>query len=193
MYATQRANRSAATFLMIALLMLQTGMAAKDDKNRQSPFVRGDADETRIAKQVRHELLMLPYYGVFDDLAFRVDGNTVTLMGAVTRPTLKSDAEAVVKRVEGVEKVINQIEVLPPSPMDDRIRLAEYRAIYGDPALSTKYGYRSLPPIHIIVRNGHVTLDGVVASKADKDLINIKANSVPGVFSVTNDLQVEGE
>src|SRR4051794_33922260 len=128
MTATQRANRLAATLLMTVLVTLQTGMAA-DDKNRRSPFVRCDADESRIAKHVRHQLLMLPYYGVFDDLAFRVDGNTVTLLGAVTRPTLRSDAEAVVKQVEGVDKVVNQIEVLPPSPMDDGIRLAEYRAI----------------------------------------------------------------
>jgi hyperosmotically inducible protein len=135
---------------------------------------------------------MLPYYGVFDDLAFRVDGGTVTLLGAVTRPTLKSDAERVVKRIEGVEKVINEIEVLPLSPMDDQIRMAEYRIIYGDPAISTRYGYRALPSIHIIVKNGNVILEGVVANQADKNLIGIKANSVPNVFSVTNNLQVEG-
>jgi hyperosmotically inducible protein len=152
----------------------------------------GDANESRIMNKVRHELLMLPYYGVFDDLAFRVDGNTVTLLGAVTRPTLKSDAERVVKRIEGVEKVVNQIEVLPLSTMDDQIRMAEYRAIYGDPSLSMRYGYRALPSIHIIVKNGNVTLEGVVANQADKDLVNIRANAVPNVFSVTNDLQVEG-
>src|SRR5207253_4451067 len=113
-----------------------------------------DRDENRIAQQVRHQLLMLPYYGVFDDLAFRVDDGTVTLLGYVTRPTLKSDAENVVKRIEGVTKVVNNIEVLPLSAMDDQIRIAEYRAIYGDTALSTRYGFRSLPPIHIIVKNG---------------------------------------
>jgi hyperosmotically inducible protein len=147
--------------------------------------------DSRLINQVRHALLMLPYYGVFDDLAFKVDGGTVTLLGAVTRPTLKSDAEAAVKHIEGVERVINEIEVLPLSPMDDRIRLAEYQAIYGDPALSTRYGYRSLPPIHIIVKNGHVTLEGVVANKTDADLAYLRATAVPGVFSVTNDLQVE--
>lgn len=174
------------------LLMLPAGFAAKSDKNdRHHPFVAGAPDESRIAREVRHQLLMLPYYGVFDDLAFRVDGGTVTLLGAVTRPTLKSDAERVVKRIEGVERVINQIEVLPLSPMDDQIRMAEYRAIYGDPVLSTRYGFRSIPPVHIIVKNGHVTLDGVVANQADKDIINVRANSVPGVFSVTNNLQVE--
>jgi hyperosmotically inducible protein len=134
---------------------------------------------------------MLPYYGVFDDLAFQLDGNVVTLLGAVTRPTLKSDAGAVVKRVPGVETVINQIEVLPFSPMDDRIRMAEYRAIYGDPALSTKYGYRALPSIHIIVKNGNVTLRGVVASESDKNLVYMRADAVKGVFSVKNDLEVE--
>ena len=134
---------------------------------------------------------MLPYYGVFDDLAFRVDGSTVTLLGAVTRPTLESDAENVVKRVEGVTQVVNNIEVLPPSPMDDQTRRAEYRAIYGDPALSTRYGYRALPSIHIIVKNGNVTLEGVVANQGDKNLVNIRANGVPNVFAVKNDLQVE--
>jgi hyperosmotically inducible protein len=155
--------------------------------------MRGSADENRIAREVRHELVMLPYYGVFDDLAFRVDGGTVTLLGAVTRPTLKSDAENVTKRIEGVTRVINQIEVLPLSSMDDRIRMAEYRAIYGDPALSTRYGFRAIPSVHIIVRNGHVTLEGVVANQGDKDLINVRANGVPNVFSVTNNLQVESK
>ena len=151
----------------------------------------GDPDESEIAKKVRHELLMLPYYGIFDDLAFKVEGHTVVLMGQVVRPTVKSDAERVVKRIPGVEQVVNQIEVLPLSPMDDQIRMAEYRAIYGDPSISTRYGYRALPSIHIIVKNGHVTLEGVVANQADKNLIGIKANGVPNVFSVTNNLQVE--
>src|ERR1700680_1098059 len=177
--------------LAAILLIFPAAFAAKSEKNHNDAFVAGAADESRIAQQVRHQLLMLPYYGVFDDLAFRVDGGTVTLLGAVTRPTLKSDAENAVKHLEGVERVINQIEVLPPSPMDDQIRMAEYRAIYGDPALSTRYGFRSVPSIHIIVRNGNVTLEGVVANQSDKDLINIRANSVPNVFKVTNDLQVE--
>jgi len=185
-------KRGMAALLFAALLFLPAGFAAKGDKkDHHHSFVAGAADESALAKRIRHELLMLPYYGVFDDLAFRIDGDTVILMGEVTRPTLKSDAERVVKRIEGVGKVINQIEVLPPSPMDDQIRMAEYRAIYGDPALSTKYGFRSLPSIHIIVKNGHVKLVGVVANEADKNLINIRANSVPNVFSVENDLQVE--
>jgi hyperosmotically inducible protein len=144
----------------------------------------------RIVREVRHELVMLPYYGVFDNLSYRVDGNTVTLFGQVTRPTLKSDAENVVKKIEGVERVINNIEVLPPSPNDDRIRQAEYRAIYGFPSLN-RYALAAVPSIHIIVKNGRVTLTGVVANEGDKNTAGIQANSVPGVFSVTNDLQVE--
>ena len=132
-------------------------------------------------------------FGVFDDLAFRVKGSTVTLLGATAQPVLKSDAEKAVKRVEGVTQVVNKIELLPVSPMDDLIRRAEYRAIYGDPALSDRYGFRAVPSIHIIVKNGHVTLEGVVANQADKTLINARANAVPNVFSVTNNLLVESE
>jgi len=175
----------------LCTLLVSTGFAAR--RQRSEVFMPGEVSESRIAKDVRHQLLMLPYYGVFDDLAFRVDGGTVTLMGGVVRPVLKSDAANVVKRIEGVTQVVNEIKVLPPSPMDNRIRFAEYRAIYGDPALSTRYGYRALPSIHIIVDNGHVTLVGVVASQADKDLVNIRAKGVPGVFSVTNDLEVEAQ
>jgi hyperosmotically inducible protein len=179
------------SFIVMAMLVSSSSVWAKQDKNHNDVFVQGNPDEGRIARQVRHELLMLPYYGIFDDLAFRVDGSTVTLYGAVTRPTLKSDAENVVKRIEGVTNVVNKIEVLPLSPMDDQIRRAEYRAIYGDPALATRYGFRALPSIHIIVKNGHVTLEGVVANEFDKNLINTRANSVPNVFSVTNNLRVE--
>jgi len=133
---------------------------------------------------------MLPYYGVFDNLAYKVEGDTVTLMGHVTRPTLKSDAENVVKRIEGVEHVKNEIEVLPPSPNDERIRRAVFRAVYGNPTLE-RYALQAVPPIHIIVKNGNVTLVGVVASEADKNMAGLKANGVPGVFAVTNNLQVE--
>jgi hyperosmotically inducible protein len=168
-------------------------VAADKDKQHHDAFVPGDADESRIAREVRHQLVTLPYYGVFDDLAFRVEGSKVTLLGSVVRPTLKSDAGNVVKRIEGVTEVDNQIKVLPLSPMDDRIRMAEYRAIYGDPSLATRYGYRAIPSIHIIVENGHVTLEGVVANEGDKNLINIRANGVPGVFSLINNLVVESQ
>ncbi len=172
-------------------LLMSTALFGQKAKNHNDVFVNGDADENRIAHQVRHELVMLPYYGIFDDIAFRIEGSTVTLMGQVTRPTLKSDAGNVTKRVEGVTQVNNEIEVLPLSPMDDQIRMAAYRTIYGDPMLSTRYGYRALPSIHIIVKNGKLTLEGVVANQADKDLIGIRANSIPNVFAVTNDLVVE--
>src|ERR1700761_1380289 len=154
------------------------------------PFV--GPSEARIQKEVRHELLMLPYFNVFDYLAFQVKGDTVPLQGAVTRPTLKSDAENVVKHIEGVQQVINNIEVLPPSPMDDQLRLALYRAIYGYPALE-KYALGVQKPIRIIVRNGRVTLEGVVDSETDKNLVTVRANSVPGIFSVTNNLRVVQE
>src|SRR6202023_1109709 len=143
----------------------------------------------RITREVRHELLMLPYFGVFDNIAYKVDGYNVTLMGQVSRPTLKSDAENVVKRIEGVEHVDNQIEVLPTSPNDDRLRLALFQAIYGDPSLQ-KYALGVQKPIRIIVKNGKVTLEGVVDNEGDKNIANIRANGVPGVFSVTNNLQV---
>jgi hyperosmotically inducible protein len=165
------------------LLLAATPLLAADANKRQQP---GD----RITKEVRHELVMLPYYGVFDNLAYRVDGRHVTLYGQVTRPTLKSDAENVVKNIEGVEGVTNDIEVLPLSPNDDRVRLAVYRAIYGNPAIQ-RYALSAVPSIHIIVKNGNVTLEGVVANEGDKNIANIQANSVSGVFSVTNHLQVE--
>jgi len=146
--------------------------------------------QDRIVREVRHELLMLPYFGVFDNIAFRVGGSTVTLMGQVVRPSLKSDAENSVKHIEGVEKVDNQIEVLPPSSMDDRLRLELYRAIYGYPPLE-KYALGVQKPIRIIVKNGHVTLEGVVDNDGDKNFAGIRANGVPGIFSVTNNLRVE--
>jgi hyperosmotically inducible protein len=187
-------SRWFASLLLISSLSLAPlSYAAQDNKQHEDAFVRGTGDEGRIAREVRHQLVMLPYYGIFDDLAFRVDDGTVTLLGSVTRPTLKSDAENVTKKIEGVNKVVNQIKVLPLSSMDDRIRIAEYRAIYGDPALSTRYGYRALPSIHIIVENGHVTLEGIVANEGDKNLVGIRANGVSGVFSVTNNLKVESQ
>jgi hyperosmotically inducible periplasmic protein len=143
----------------------------------------------RIAKEVRHEILMLPYYNVFDDIKFSVNGYNVTLAGQVTNPTLKHDAGNVVKNIEGVESVDNQIEVLPVSTMDDGLRLRLYRAIYGFPALE-KYAMPVIKPIRIIVKNGQVTLEGVVDTQADKNMANIQANTVSGAFSVTNNLVV---
>ena len=141
-------------------------------------------------REVRHELLMLPYFGVFDSIAYKVDAGTVTLMGAVVRPVLKSDAENAVKHIEGVEKVDNQIEVLPPSPMDDGLRMQLFHAIYGFPALE-KYALGVQKPIRILVKNGRVTLEGVVDNETDKNIAGMRANGVPGIFQVTNNLQVE--
>jgi len=144
----------------------------------------------RITKEVHHELVLLPYYGVFDNLAYQVspDG-TVTLIGQVVRPSTKSSAEAAVKNIEGVNRVVNQIDVLPPSPMDDEIRRQVFRAIYGYPTLN-RYAIMAVPPIHIIVKGGHVTLTGVVDKQTDKQVADIQAKSVPNVFSVEDQLQV---
>jgi osmotically-inducible protein OsmY len=171
--------------LFVACMILVLGSAVFARQANQAPA----RSTERITREVRHELLMLPYLGVFDNLAYKVDGYNVTLVGQVTRPTLKSDAENVVKRIEGVEHVDNQIQVLPPSPNDDRIRRQLYRAIYGYPALQ-KYALGVQQPIRIIVNGGKVTLEGVVDNEGDKNIANIRANGVSGVFSVTNNLQV---
>jgi hyperosmotically inducible protein len=146
--------------------------------------------EARISKEVRHELLMLPYYSLFDDLRYRVNGYTVELLGDVINPTLKGDAEKAVKGIEGVEQVVNHINVLPPSPNDDRIRQQVARAVFGTDGLS-RYGWEAAPSIHVIVNGGHVKLTGVVSNEGDKNLAGLKANGVPGVFSVENDLVVQ--
>ena len=183
--------------LVLAACLVVFPLQAQKDKDKDKAMANsGSANRIakgpdRITREVRHELVMLPYYGVFDNLAYRVDGSTVTLLGQVTRPTLKSDAGNAVKNIEGVEHVDNKIEVLPLSPMDDGIRMAEYRTIYGQVGLD-RYAMQAVPPIHIIVSNGKVTLEGVVATQADKDLAAVRANTVGGVFSVANNLQVEG-
>lgn len=170
-----------ATHWMLALT-LTSAICFADHKNAKG--------YEKFVKEIRHELVMLPYYGVFDNLAYKVDGYKVTLVGQVTRPTLKSDAERVVKDIEGVEQVTNNIEVLPLSPNDDRIRLAAYRTIYGNPALN-RYALNAVPPIHIIVKNGNIILEGVVANEGDKNIAGVQANSVQGAFGVTNNLRTE--
>ncbi|HEY2845294.1 MAG TPA: BON domain-containing protein [Bryobacteraceae bacterium] len=156
-------------------------------------FVYGSANppvQESLETKVRHELNKLPYYGVFDNLSFRVDGDKVTLFGQVARPVLKSDAESAIKHVEGVRQVEDQIEVLPVSFTDNAIRARAYRAIYGYPALN-RYALGSHPSIHIVVKNGNVTLEGVVANTMDRNVAYVRANGVPGAFSVTNDLRIE--
>ena len=175
--------------LALAPALAPAAVPAAAQKHNSADRFATAPGQNRIAREVRHELVMLPYYGVFDNLAFQVNGGTVTLLGQVTRPTLKSDAGNAVKGVEGVTQVINKIQVLPVSDMDWQSRRAEFHAIYSEPTF-TKYAFEAIPPIHIIVDNGHVTLVGVVDSTADKNLAGLRANSVPGVFSVANDLQV---
>lgn len=170
-------------FLICALASL---LAAAPAYSQRKPSARG---QKRIEKDVRHQLLMLPYFGVFDNLTYKVDGYNVTLGGAVTNPTLKSDAERSVKHIEGVEKVTNKIEVLPVSPMDDGLRRQLYRAIYGYPSLQ-RYALPPVKPIRILVKNGHVALEGVVDSQSDKSVAGIRASGVAGVFSVKNNLLV---
>ena len=170
---------------LAAGLLVSGSLANAQEANRAA-----GSRPNRLEREVRHELVMLPYYGVFDTLSFRVNGDTVDLMGAVTRPTLKSDAENVVKDIEGVARVNNQIEVLPLSPNDDRIRMAAYRAIFGTAGLD-RYAMQAVPPIHIIVKNGNIALEGVVANEMDKNQAGIKAKGVRGAFGVTNNLQVE--
>jgi hyperosmotically inducible protein len=182
-------NKRYSIIALLAAALVTPAFASQ--KDHHDAFVNGSPNEAHLMQEVRHQLVMLPYYTIFDDLAFRVDGSTVTLLGAVTRPTLKSDAENVVKHIEGVTQVNNQIEVLPLSPMDGQIRRAMARTIYGDPSIGDRYGNQSLPPIHIIVKNGNVTLEGVVGSEGDKNLINIRANGVPNVFHVQNNLIVQ--
>jgi hyperosmotically inducible protein len=181
--------------VVMGLSMLFSMAALASPANQDNPATGASSQKgiDRIYKEVRHELVMLPFYGVFDNLSYKVDPDgSVTLYGQVARPTLKSDAENVVKRIEGVTKVVNNIEVLPTSMNDDQIRRAVYRAIYGNDVLS-QYQMRAVPPIHIIVKNGHVTLEGAVARQMDKQIAGMQSNSVSGVFSVTNNLVVEDD
>jgi osmotically-inducible protein OsmY len=171
---------------LLTTLLIFGNIAVSQDSQRGQLTARS---VERVTKEVRHELLMLPYFGVFDFIAFKVDGTNVTLLGQVVRPSLKSDAENSIKHIEGVEHVDNQIEVLPPSSMDDGLRIRLYRAIYGSPALE-KYALGVQKPIRIIVKSGRVALEGVVDNEEDKNMAGLRANAVPGIFEVTNNLQV---
>lgn len=167
------------------------GIATAQEPSSAAPTATGPQRmQERVTREVYHELVMLPQLTIFDNLQYKVDGNKVTLTGQVVNAVLKDSAEKVVKKIEGVESVNNQIEVLPTSGNDDRIRRQVARAIFNDERLFP-YSMGSVPPIHIIVKNGHVTLEGVVNSQTDKDQAGIRANGVPGVFSVENHLQVQ--
>ena len=179
-----RMTKQRLTALLMALaLAASVATAAPADSGREG----GDA---ATAKQVRKKLVTLPFYGVFDNLAFRIEGDTVTLYGQVVRASTRKDAERRVAKIEGVERVINRIEVLPLSPFDDRIRVRALRAIARLGGLS-RYFQGVNPSIHIIVNRGHVTLEGVVSNETDSRLAYIAARQVPEAFSVTNNLVVE--
>jgi len=182
-------------FVGIASIALLASALAVGQQNQQPAqvFAQGPANEPQLAQQVRHALLMLPYYSIFDDLSFSLNGSVVTLQGACPPEPpwdIQSDAAAAVKRVKGVTQVVNNIKLLPLSQLDWQVRRAEQRAIYGDPEIGTRYGHQALPSIHIIVDNGHVTLTGVVDNQMDDTLIRTRANAVPNVFSVTDKLVV---
>jgi hyperosmotically inducible protein len=147
----------------------------------------------QLAKKVRKELVTLPWYGVFDNLAYQIDGSTVTLSGQVVQPSTRKDAERRVRRLTGVERVVNNIEVLPLSSFDDSIRVRTYRALFGFNSPLHRYGLGNNPSIHIVVERGHLTLEGVVSTEGDRRLAYMLVNSVPGVFSVTNNLRAESE
>jgi len=180
------AIKVAPALLAFTILLALSGALFAAPKPNQVPNNPKDY-AAWLPEEVRERLVTLPFYGVFDNLQYKVDGTKVTLLGQVRQPSLKSDAGKAVKRIPGVTEVDNQLEVLPLSPMDDRIRQAEYRAIYSFPTLQ-RYAQRAVPPIHIIVKNGNVTLEGSVATQADKNAAGIRANTVSGVFSVTNNL-----
>lgn len=173
----------------------QTGQQKPSVRRESAPQVPSNTrPQPRLAQEVRHRLVTLPFYDVFDWLEgeVRPDG-TLVLRGQVVRPTLKSDAERSVRDIEGIARVVNEIEVLPVSPNDDQLRVALYRAIYNFDSPLFRYATRAVPPIHIIVKNGRATLKGVVATQSDSDLAYTAARSVPGLFEVTNQLRVEGQ
>ena len=181
------------TILVVtALSLIASAGTFAWDKGAQGPTPpeRGTQNyEKWLTREVGHQLIQVPWLSVFDNLQYSVNGSEVTVGGQVWQPVTKQDAETAVKGIEGVTKVNNNIEVLPLSPMDDQIRRAEYRAIYGAPGLQ-RYAMGVLPSIHIIVKNGHVTLIGTVDNQMDKNVAEIRAKSVPNVFSVDDNLQV---
>lgn len=172
--------RNATLALAVAALTLPLAQAASTT----------NSNLTRLEQEIRHELVMLPWLSVFDNVNFQVEGNHVVLTGQVVRPTLRSGAENVVKRIEGIEQVTNNIEVLPLSPFDDDIRISAWNAIYGYGPLS-RYGLNPVAPIRIVVKNGNITLQGVVANSQDSQLAYMRVRQIPSAFSVTNDLRVE--
>ena len=171
----------------LAALVLAASVAAAAPSEQAG----GRASYEQLAEKVRKELVTLPWYGVFDNLAYEINGSTVTLSGQVVRPSTRKDAESRVRRLAGVERVVNNIEVLPLSSHDDSIRVGAYRALFGWNSPLFRYGRAVNPSIHIIVNRGHVSLEGVVANEGDSRFAQALASGVSGVFSVTNNLRVE--
>ena len=179
-------NRQSAINLVVLLaIILFSGQSSMGQRPISS---RGNE---RLIREIRHELVTLPFYSVFDNLEYKVDGDAVTLMGQVTRSTLKSDAGKAAQQIEGVSKVANQIEVLPVSPADDQIRRAVYYTLFSQNSSLFRYGWGAVPPIHIIVKGGRVTLVGVIDNASDKDAAALLVKGVSRIFSVTNNLRVE--
>jgi hyperosmotically inducible protein len=180
--------------LLPGAMFAQSSSQQKDKPKLETrkPNTISPQAQARIEREVRHELLGVPQFGVFDHMAFKVEGSKVTLMGSVTKPVISQNAERAVKSIEGVDQVDNKIEVLPVITADDQIRLATFRAIYGQPSLQ-RYAIQAVPPIHIIVNRGHVTLEGAVLNKSDSQIAETQARTVSGVFSVTNNLRIDQE
>src|SRR5215210_2623773 len=184
-------TRMKAVLNRVIALVAASGVAASVASAAPADQLGERAAFEQLAKKVRKELVTLPWYGVFDNLAYEISGSTVTLSGQVVQPSTRKDAERRVRKLAGVERVVNNIEVLPLSGFDDSIRANTYRALFGWNGPLFRYGRGVNPSIHIVVDGGHVTLEGVVSSEGDRRLAYITANSVPGVFSVTNNLRNE--
>ena len=181
------------SFMVLGLALVLGVSTAAYSQQLDQPQTREERQTAALQEEVRHQIMMMPYLSVFDWIEAEVAPNgTVTLTGTVTQPTVKSEAEWRVKRLESATGVVNKIEVMPLSNMDDQLRVAMYRAIYTNDSPLFKYAIRSVGPIHILVKNGHATLKGVVANEGDKQLAFMAANSVPGVFgSIQNELKIE--
>lgn len=170
-------------FVLATPVLLSQSAPAKKTQKPQENLPPG------LSGEIRHQLASLPFYSVFDFVRFTLEGKKVTLTGQVVRHSLKDDAEAAMKSIEGVDAVVNQIEVLPASPSDNELRRAIYRALYEDPTLA-RYSTQNVPPIHIIVKNGNLSLEGYVESLSDKNLAASRAGSVTSLLSLKNNLVV---
>ncbi len=179
-------NRVAVLFVAVVMMASFAVAAPTEQAGERAAY-------EQLEKKVRKELVTLPWYGVFDNLAYEIDGSTVTLSGQVVQPSTRKDAERRVKRLAGVERVVNNIEVLPLSSFDDSIRVSAYRTLFGWNSPLFRYGRGANPSIHIVVERGHLTLEGVVSTEGDRRLANALVNSIPGVFSVTNNLVAENQ